>query len=700
MAQLLLWSVLAVFSQLALIRLVVTTAGGTGYYANLLLLFAAFSLAAGFLARRWAPLGAAIPALLFCFFSLLQWLGTMDLVETMPSEFLWSSVADLHPKAAEFDLQLATYLIIAAVAPVMALTGSQQGRAFLGAGDPSRAYLVMAGGGLLGGAVFTLQNQLLSDPLSLLGIWCGLLVAGLWPSLGGLISRVAVLAPVAALLLVALPMSRADHYSPYQRVSLIEQSQGWDVMSNGFFLSFCAGVPLDELNPSHRLWSNLAFRHVGDGERVLVVGSGTGTVDVREAVAMGAGSVDAVEIDPVFLDLGRQLDPMGTYDRPDVHARAGDGRAFLSDTEETWDVIYYPFVDSQSLASNHARFRLDSFLYTVEGLRLAWSRVADGGVLFINFFTGTSWIRDRMYDLLVAATGERVRVVLNAEHHGGALYVVSKGRPIGIPTRGAFSDATAEFEAGGPNELLPTDDWPFFYSEHASVPWEYMRLLVGLLFAMGTVLLLADRFSGDDPVEAGEQGEGSARWDLLVYATFSGAAFFFLELRTIAAVAPVLGSTYLAQASTVMAVIGVSLLGALVGVALPNLRRSGVWALLFGALGLAFGATAWFHPLTGAVPSRPLFLLLLLLPVTFAGLLYFQYVREQGSAMVLSMQKANIAGGALGGMAEAVVVMTGFQASLWLGVALYALALAGVLYPSVGRSIQRWGMPASSKTSP
>lgn len=670
MRQLLLWSVLAVFSQLALVRLVVTTAGGTGYYANLLLLFAAFSLAAGFMAKRWSPAGVAIPGLLFGLFSLIGWLGSLDLVETMPSEFFWSTVANLHPKEAEFDLQLAVYLIVAATAPVMALTGSQQGKAFLDAGDPARAYLVMAGGGLLGGAVFTVQNQLLSDPLSLVGIWAGLLIAGLWTQAVTLIRRVVLLAPVAALLLVALPMSQADHFSPYQRVSLVKKDQGWDVLSNGFFLSFCAGVPIDQLAPGHRLWSNLAFRHVQDGERVLVLGSGTGTIDVREAVHLGAGSVDAVEIDPTFLKLGRQLDPMGTYDRSEVHPRAGDGRAFLSRTEATWDVIYYPFVDSQSLASNHARFRLDSFLYTVEGLRLAWSRVAEGGALFVNFYTGTSWIRDRMYDLLVEATGEPVRVILSDEHKGGALYIITKGRPISIPP-GPFLEGTADFVAGGPNELMPTDDWPFFYSKHESVPYEYLRLLLGLVFAMATVLLLADRFAG----EAGR----TSRWDLTGYAAFSGAAFFFLELRTIAAVAPVLGSTYLAQASTVMAVIGVSLLGALLGLAMPNLRRNVIWGVLFVTLALAFGATGWFHPLTGALPSTPLFLFTLLLPVGVAGLLYFLYVREEDGGTVLAMQKANIAGGALGGMAEAIVVLTGFQLSLWLGVALYALGLGAIL---------------------
>ena len=674
MARLLLWSVLAVFAQLAFVRLVVTNAGGTGYYANLLLLFAAFSLAAGFMARRWVRAGLAIPGLLFGLFSLVQWLGSMDLVETMPSEFLWSTVANLHPKEADFDLQLATYLIVAAVAPVMALIGSQQGEAFREAGEPARAYLVMAGGGLLGGALFTAQNQLLADPLTLMAVWSGLLVAGLWPQATSLLRRVALGGPIAAILLVALPMSQADHFSPYQRVSLVEKDQGWDILSNGFYLSFCAGVDIEELDPSHRIWSHLAFRHMEKGERVLVLGSGAGSLDVREAVHLGAGHVDAVEIDPTFLRLGRQLDPMKTYDRPEVAARSGDGRAFLTGTDEQWDVIYYPFVDSQSLASNHARFRLDSFLYTVEGLKLAWSRVADGGVLFVNFFTGTSWIRDRMYDLLVAATGAQVRVFFSEIHPGGALYVVSKGRPLAVPPS-RFAEGTAEFEAGGPNELLPTDDWPFFYSRDEAVPVEYLRLLVGIAFAMMAVFLLADRFA---PRER-EDGSASPRWDLYAYATFSGAAFFFLELRTIAAVAPVLGSTYLAQACTIMAVIGVSLLGALVGTVLKDPPRKAVWAVLFVTLALAFGAGAWFHPLTGAVPSTPLFLLLLLLPVGVAGLLYYLYVRDESSATVLAMQKANIAGGALGGMAEAIVVLTGFQASLWLGVALYTASLAGIL---------------------
>ena len=49
--------------------------------------------------------------------------------------------------------------------------------------------------------------------------------------------------------------------------------------------------------------------------KVLVVGAGTGN-DVALALAKGATHVDAVEIDPKILDLGRRLPPGSTLRRP------------------------------------------------------------------------------------------------------------------------------------------------------------------------------------------------------------------------------------------------------------------------------------------------------------------------------------------------------------------------------------------------
>ena len=62
---------------------------------------------------------------------------------------------------------------------------------------------------------------------------------------------------------------------------------------------------------------------------VLIVGAGSGT-DVAIALQNGARHVDAVEIDPRLLQLGRERHPDRPYQDPRVTTHVDDGRAFLS----------------------------------------------------------------------------------------------------------------------------------------------------------------------------------------------------------------------------------------------------------------------------------------------------------------------------------------------------------------------------------
>ncbi len=75
----------------------------------------------------------------------------------------------------------------------------------------------------------------------------------------------------------------------------------------------------------------------GSPGNVLVVGAGTGN-DVALALARGAEHVDAVEIDPKILDLGRRHHPDRPYQDPRVTTHVDDGRAFLERTKSRYDL--------------------------------------------------------------------------------------------------------------------------------------------------------------------------------------------------------------------------------------------------------------------------------------------------------------------------------------------------------------------------
>ena len=101
---------------------------------------------------------------------------------------------------------------------------------------------------------------------------------------------------------------------------------------------------------------------------VLIVGAGNGN-DVAVALAEGAQHVDAVEIDPVLQQLGREHHPSHPYQDPRVTAHIDDGRAFLERTDQP---LRPDPVRAARLADPVRRpgsLRLENYLFTTESMR-------------------------------------------------------------------------------------------------------------------------------------------------------------------------------------------------------------------------------------------------------------------------------------------------------------------------------------------
>ncbi len=670
---LLFWSAFAVFSELAFVRLFSTTAGETTYYGNIFFIVAIFAMSCGLFCRRLGRLAYLVPAGILLNYLLVLWLSSHRLLQQLPGEFQWASFATVRVTDADFDLQLAVLLLCTALAPVMVLLGARQGEWLLAGDYQKRGYLLLAAGGIMGALVFTFQNQFFPSQWSLVLTWstgwlAGLIVERAWKS-----ERIQIwlsVLPLLALLGTAWVFSSSFIWSPYQRISLKYDGPqaSLQLLSNGFYISSIRLAPAGMLH-NLPLWRDhtAPFDLLRAGDRVLILGSGGGTEDVRESLYRGAKSVTAVEIDRQFIALGTKYDPEKTYLRPEVTTHITDARRFLNTSDEKYDFIYMPFLDSQTNASNQSRFRLDSFLYTREGLSLACSKLNDGGVFCLSFATATPWIRQRMFNLMQEAVGNGVQAFVLPNTMMTA-YVISRGRPTAALTA-HLTDVTAQFMQV-PREIVPTDDWPFLYTQKAAIPNEHLRLLYILAGGMLCLFLLCRNFfptASTDP---------ALPRPLLVYAFFSGAAFFFIQIRTISALTPWFGSTYLGQAMVVTAIILSSLAGAAVAARFRWFGLRASWAGLFAVLAGEFFVPDLFHPLYGSLfPSATIFLLLLLLPTTLAGYIYLRYLENLPSSAILQMQLWNLTGGALGGLAEGAVIILGFRSSLWIVAVFYLCAL-------------------------
>jgi hypothetical protein len=133
------------------------------------------------------------------------------------------------------------------------------------------------------------------------------------------------------------------------------------------------------------LGSALPYRLL-DTPQVLVPGSGGGEA-VRQALALGAATVTALEPNPQLLHLVRHdyaADGGAVYDDARVTAVAADARDWLRRDGPQYDLIQILATDSQAGAASGVLAAGEAYLYTVEAFADALARLRPGGLLAIT----------------------------------------------------------------------------------------------------------------------------------------------------------------------------------------------------------------------------------------------------------------------------------------------------------------------------
>jgi hypothetical protein len=124
--------------------------------------------------------------------------------------------------------------------------------------------------------------------------------------------------------------------------------------------------------------------------RVLIVGSAGGH-EILASLYFGAGAITGVELNPVTVDLltERYADYAGRlHENPRVQVVNAEGRSFLHQNDENYDLIWFVAPDSYAAmnAASSAAFVLsESYLYTVEAIRQSLGHLAPGGVICAQF---------------------------------------------------------------------------------------------------------------------------------------------------------------------------------------------------------------------------------------------------------------------------------------------------------------------------
>lgn len=132
---------------------------------------------------------------------------------------------------------------------------------------------------------------------------------------------------------------------------------------------------------------------------VLVLGAGMGN-DVAAALRNTSAAVTAVEIDPLILQLGRELHFEHPYASQRVRVVVDDARNYIQNTPDRFDLIVFSLLDSHTTSSFYSNIRIDNYVYTVEALAAARKLLSLDGVFIIKFQAETPWIVGRLERLL------------------------------------------------------------------------------------------------------------------------------------------------------------------------------------------------------------------------------------------------------------------------------------------------------------
>ncbi|HEY3884577.1 MAG TPA: hypothetical protein VGL62_05175, partial [Vicinamibacterales bacterium] len=396
-------SFLVLFLEVALIRWMPA-------YIRLLAYFSNFILLASFLGIGIGCLLAPARTRLFGWFPLLQFaviliVATFRLEVAIPSstDIFFSSGTPQKVVTVESVYLLPVLFVV--VAALFATVAQRMARE-MNTLPPLRSYTINIVGSLAGVAIFAMMSWKELSPTWWFGV-----AFGAWIAIEILaadrqrtvVAKVVLAAVAPALLIAALVevhhLAVDTIWSPYYKITLQRRPDETIVEVNNIFHQSMAHVNQKEY---FYQWPYTVYGN--SFKNVLILGAGSGT-DVAAALEHGVAHVDAVEIDPAILLIGRRWHPDRPYSDPRVTIINDDARHYLRTTKKKYDLVVFALIDSLTVQSSFSGVRLESYMFTRESFDEVRDHLTPTGLLVIYNYFRERWLVDRLANTAAAAFG-------------------------------------------------------------------------------------------------------------------------------------------------------------------------------------------------------------------------------------------------------------------------------------------------------
>jgi spermidine synthase len=542
-----------------------------------------------------------------------------------------------------------------------------------------RAYSWNLWGSLVGVVLFFLVSRWMLPP----SMWMGTILLGfalLQANGRDAILVASLVVPLGLFLHDPVQANTKILWTPYQQIQYTREYTPTGEMWGGTLLvnhtlyqatvdlssGFLARQPYLSREADHNPY-NIPFQFAVPSPSVLVVGSGTGN-DVAAALRHDSRSVDAVEIDPAILELGKLEHPEHPYDSPRVAIHLGDARNFLKRTKSQYDLILFGLLDSHGQFSDYSNMRIDNFVYTEEAFREAARHLSPQGIIFVKFQVDRPWLANRISEMLRQVLGASPLIFKADSIYsvGATCFVDSAGSRV---QDALISDKKlADFTRSNAVQLDPgqvpitTDNWPYLYQKDHKIPRTYYS--VSLLVIM-VALILYTRVWRAAPNSAG----------LSIFFFSMGAGFLLIETQIISRLALFFGTIWQVSGIVISALLITLLLANIVVERMEIKSKDWILAGLLASLVLAywcpFDRIAATPTTVGAVA-----IMIFCIPVWFAGILFSAEFKRTASPSAALM--ANVLGAVIGGLLESLSLVFGLRALLLVAIGLYLLAGFGL----------------------
>jgi len=645
------------FFELFCIRWIPSYVRYLSYFNNFLLMASFLGIGLGMLSARrerfWFPPFPVLVALL------------VFIIAKTKFQLVISSTQVLYYGISEQSAQTENFLVLPVIFGMVTLCFIPLSRSFgklFSQLNPLTAYTYDIIGSLAGIAAFSAISYFTLPPLVWFSVLCALL---LLLSAKRTVLLVAVV--LAATLIEVGRLQVGAYWSPYYKIILHPSPH------NSYFVDV-NGTGHQEMTS----WQNKepfykeVYHIFGSGSfhHALILGAGTGS-DTAIALAYGVDSITAVEIDPTIYQLGAKLHPDKPYSNPRVHIVINDGRSFLQNTTDHYDLIIFALPDSLTLTSSNTSLRLESFLLTQDALATARTRLTSNGLVVLYNFYRQDWLIQKLSNM-VGNVFHQQPLVTTYGSSGRAAAIIAGPRLATLP-QGEFGTYHEQSVPANSRQLSvigqgyfpltaatpATDDWPFLYLQDRSFPTIY---ILGLAMVAFYALIGTVTFAPRKTLR---------RFDWHMF--FLGMAFMLLEVKSLTTFSLLFGSTWLVNSLVFFAILSGVLLAIVVNRRFKFKRISVFYLLLFGILLLNILLPPDTLLLSNPILRYMLASVLAFTPVFLANIIFTNSFRDSETADIAFA--SNLLGIMVGGGMEYFSMLYGYRLLLIPVIVFYACAL-------------------------